>query len=114
MEPAMNEFVLIIDYKYCTGCHACELSCKNEHGFSPEEFGIKLIEIGPVKLKGSWMWNYLPIPSDLCDLCKDRRSTGAKAACELHCLAQCMEVVALNETNAKMEKTGHTVFSIIP
>ena len=26
----MSKDAMIIDYKYCTGCHACEITCQNE------------------------------------------------------------------------------------
>jgi len=25
---------LLIEYGYCTGCHACEVACKQEHNYS--------------------------------------------------------------------------------
>ena len=58
----MNEYALLIDYKYCTGCHVCEVSCRKEHDIPLDEWGIKLNEMGPVKMGGSWLWDYVPIP----------------------------------------------------
>ena len=26
----MSQYALLIDYKYCTGCHVCEVSCRKE------------------------------------------------------------------------------------
>ena len=89
----MSEYALLIDYKYCTGCHVCEVSCRNEHGYPLEEWGIKVEEMGPVKMQGKWVWDYVPVPSDLCNLCEERVSVGKKPACVHHCLAQCMELV---------------------
>ena len=43
---------LLIDYEFCTGCHACEMACKVEKGLGEGEWGIKLAEIGPWKLDG--------------------------------------------------------------
>lgn len=43
---------MLIDYKYCTGCHACELTCRNEHEIPLDQWGIKLAEMGPVQLDG--------------------------------------------------------------
>ena len=50
--------------------------------------------MGPVKMRGEWLWDYVPVPSDLCDLCEERVSQGKKPACVHHCLAQCMEAGA--------------------
>lgn len=93
----MSKYGLLIDYKYCTGCHVCELACKNEYSLSDGEWGIKVCELGPVKLEEKWMWDYVPVPSDLCSCCADRIEQGEKAACEKHCLGQCLEVLPIEE-----------------
>ena len=74
----MGEYALLIDYKYCTGCHVCEVSCRKEHDIPLDEWGIKLSQMGPVKMRGEWLWDYVPVPSDLCDLCEDRVAQGKK------------------------------------
>ena len=33
-----GEYGLLIDYEYCSGCHACETACKMEHDLSEESF----------------------------------------------------------------------------
>ena len=38
---------ILINYEYCTGCHSCEVACRNELGLAAGEFGIKLTEVGP-------------------------------------------------------------------
>lgn len=110
----MTEYAMIVDYKYCTGCHACEVSCRNEHGIPLDEWGIKVTEHGPVKLGGEWMWNYVPVPSDLCDFCVDRIEEGEKPACVHHCLAQCMEVVPLGNVAERMREAGKSVACFVP
>ncbi|MCI8468477.1 MAG: oxidoreductase, partial [Eggerthellaceae bacterium] len=43
----MTTHALLIDYKYCTGCHSCEVACRQEKRIeSQEEWGIKLAEFG--------------------------------------------------------------------
>ena len=110
----MKTHGLLIDYKYCTGCHACEIACRNEHGIAGDEWGIKVAEIGPLKLKGKWAWDYIPMPTDLCDLCEERRVAGKKPACVHHCLAACMEVVPVEDISARMQASGDKVVSYIP
>lgn len=103
----MGAYALIIDYKYCTGCHSCEVACRQEKEItSPEEWGIKLAEFGPEKLADEWYWNYVPVPSSLCDVCSERIEQGKKPACVHHCLAQCMEAVPLGEVAGRMEALG--------
>lgn len=107
---------LIIDYKYCTGCHACEVSCANERGLDPqgEAWGIKVAEFGPMKAGDHWMWNYVPVPSDLCDLCAERTEAGQKPACVLHCLGACMDIVKVEEVSEKLAELGKTAVCFIP
>lgn len=108
------EKAMIIDYKYCTGCHVCEVACRNEHDYTLEEYGIKLAEFGPVKMGDHWMWNYVPVPSDLCDFCEARAERGEDPACVHHCLAQCIEVVDAQEASKRMMELGKTVTCFIP
>lgn len=103
----MKKHALLIDYKYCTGCHTCEVACRQEKQIeSQEEWGIKFAEFGPVKMNDKWYWNYVPVPSTLCDMCEDRIAEGKKPACVHHCLAKCMEVVTLEELPKRMEELG--------
>lgn len=110
----MSKEAMVIDYKYCTGCHACEISCQNEKELKDGEWGIKLTEHGPKKLNGKWFWDYVPVPSKICDLCADRRAEGGVAPCTLHCLGNCMEIVALEDLPAKLEELGEEVAVFLP
>jgi len=110
----MEHLALIIDYKYCTGCHVCEVACRKEHNYSLEEWGIQLTEHGPVQFNGEWMWNYVPVPSSLCDLCADRRAEGKDPTCVHHCLAQCMEVVPVEKVSERLAALGKTAVCYVP
>ena len=111
----MAKHALLIDYKYCTGCHSCEVACRNEKQIeSQEEWGIKLAEFGPEKLGGKWYWNYVPVPSSLCNLCEERIEAGKKPACVHHCLAQCMEAVELDQVPARLAELGTGVSVFLP
>lgn len=110
----MDFKALVIDYKYCTGCHTCEVACRKEKGLSVEEWGIKIAEQGPAKLQGKWMWNYVPVPSNLCDLCEERVAEGKKPSCVHNCLAACMYLVDVDEIPAKLAEIGKTAAVFIP
>ena len=110
----MTQKALIIDYKYCTGCHACEVACRNEHGYSLDEWGIEILEKGPEKLHGKWLWDYVPLPSHLCDLCEDRAAQGKDAACVHHCLSKCMEVVELEDAAKRLAELGPKTVCFVP
>ena len=103
----MKNEAMIIDYAFCTGCKSCEISCANEKELPQGEWGIKVNELGPKLLGGAMEWDYLAAPSRLCDLCADRRAEGAKAACELHCLADVIRIVPVEEVGAKLAEYGH-------
>ena len=70
------EYGMLINYGLCTGCDTCEVSCLKEKGLNADEWGIKVQQIGPKKLGGAWEWDYVPVPSRLCDLCTERRAQG--------------------------------------
>ena len=36
---------LLVDYAYCTGCHSCEIACKQENQHPPGRWGIKVTEM---------------------------------------------------------------------
>ncbi len=110
----MTEYALIIDYRYCTGCHACEVACRKEKGFTGEEYGIRVTEQGPIKLRGKWMYDFVPIPSSLCDACADRIEQGRKPACVHHCLAACMSAVPVDDISSAMAELGEKTVCFIP
>ena len=43
----MEKFLLVINKKDCTGCHSCEVACKQEHGLGVGPRLIRIIENGP-------------------------------------------------------------------
>jgi anaerobic dimethyl sulfoxide reductase subunit B (iron-sulfur subunit) len=82
---------LLIDYLYCTGCHSCEVSCQVEHGFDPGVSGIALKQQGPEQIAGRrWQYDFLPMPTERCDLCAARIRAGKQPSCVQHCQAGCM------------------------
>jgi Fe-S-cluster-containing dehydrogenase component len=93
---------LLIDYNYCTGCHTCEVACQQEHDFPAGKNGIIVTEYvyeTPVKVS----IDYLPFPTDLCDLCINRYREGQEPACVKHCQAACMRFGSIEELAKEME-----------
>ena len=96
------EYGLMIDYEYCTGCHSCEVACRKEHDYGTGQFGIKILQDGPRELPdGKWEYNYLPMPTSLCDLCADRTAEGKPPTCVHHCQAGVMVYGPIEELAAK-------------
>ena len=96
---------LLIDYGFCSGCHSCELACRNELGLGLGEWGIKVLEDGPRELKdGSFQWDYVPVPTTLCNGCVDRVAAGKAPACVQTCQGKVMYYGTPAEMAAKMEE----------
>lgn len=110
----MSKYTLIIDYRYCTGCHACEVACRKEKGFKAEEYGIRVTEQGPIKLGGKWMYDFVPIPSSLCDVCVERIEEGKKPACVHHCLAACMSAEPIEKVSEALAELGEKTVCFVP
>jgi Fe-S-cluster-containing dehydrogenase component len=92
---------LLINYEYCTGCHTCEVACKQEHGYPAGTWGIMVKDFtrqNPDKVQV----DFLPFPTDLCDLCAARTRQGEKPACVKHCMAGCMSYGELEELAGQM------------
>ena len=102
---------LLIEYEYCTGCHACEVACKQEHNFSDGMVGIRVDEIvskGPDKV----YVDFVPVTTRFCDLCADRTGKGEPPACVKHCQATCMMYGPITELVEEMEKRPRsTIFA---
>jgi anaerobic dimethyl sulfoxide reductase subunit B (iron-sulfur subunit) len=97
--------IMFVDYNFCTGCHACELSCQNEHGLSPENMGIVVEKIGPFQTGAkTWQYDFFPAPTDFCDGCEERVSKGKRPACVQHCQTQCLEFGESSEFIDKLDR----------
>ena len=74
---------ILIDYKYCTGCHTCEVACQKHLGLEPDKWGIKLTQIGPDEVAPrQWQYEFVPVPTDRCNRCADRLERGKRAMFE--------------------------------
>jgi len=101
---------LLIDYEFCTGCHACETACKMELDLPLGQYGIKIAQDGPRELPdGKWELNYLPMPTSLCDLCEKRVGEGKLPTCVHHCQSACMHYGTVEELSKKMDQKSKTV-----
>ncbi len=107
----MNRKGLLIEYQYCTGCHSCEVACKQEHGYPAGKWGIKVEEkifTDPDK-PDKMRLDYIPFPTEHCDLCVARTAKGEKPACVKHCQAWCMYNGSIQEMVKLMEDMPRSV-----
>lgn len=108
----MAKHGLFIDYEFCSGCHACEVACKTEHDMPEGDFGIKILKDGPRQnSNGKWEFNYLPVPTSLCDLCETRVADGKLPTCVHHCQAGAMVYGTMEELASKVNKANIAIFS---
>ncbi len=106
----MARFGLLIDYQFCTGCHSCEIACKQEHDLPEGQWGIRILQSGPMQYaEDKWTFDYIPVPTDLCDLCKERVGNGFQPACVRHCQAGVMKYGTVKELAEYMELKPKTV-----
>lgn len=98
----MSSYGLLVDYKYCTGCHSCEVACKKELGLSEGQYGIQVFQMGPWKTdEGKWVYNFIPVPTDQCNLCESRLKSGRLPTCVHHCQSMCIEYGEVDELSKK-------------
>lgn len=103
---------ILVDYEWCSGCHACEVACQMEHGLEPNAFGIKIAPLGPWQIEGDrWQHANIPLFSDQCDLCEERTAAGKLPSCVHHCQSRCLEYGTLDELNKELgKKTKQALF----
>ena len=106
----MPQYGLLIDYEFCTGCHSCEIACKEEHDFQEGKWGIRVLDDGPWQKDDNgdggqhFNWNKIAVPTDLCDLCADRLAAHREPTCVHHCLGACMKFGTIEEMAAELAK----------
>lgn len=97
---------LMIDYYLCTGCHSCEVSCKLEKNLPTGQYGIKLNDGDADAWQidaDTWEYKWIPVPTQLCDLCAERTESGKTPACVLQCCAHCMHYGNVSELAEMMD-----------
>ena len=109
----MSRNALLIDYEWCSNCHTCEVSCKEEKDIPTGKWGIKVYEIGPWEIADDkWQLKYVPVPTDMCDLCAGRIAKGKKHTCVKHCQSLCMEYGPVEELAKKMDASHMVLFTV--
>ncbi len=72
--------------------------------------GIKVLQDGPRPLEnGKYEYNYLPMPTSLCNLCEERLKAGKKPSCVQHCQSVIMRYGPVEELAKQMNDKAHVV-----
>ena len=101
---------ILINYEYCTGCHSCEVACRNEPGAGPRRVRHQAHpEVGPYKYETDidaetpYEWVYNPTITKACDLCQKRTALGKMPSCVQACQAWCMYYGEAEDLVKKMD-----------
>jgi Fe-S-cluster-containing dehydrogenase component len=94
---------LLIQYDWCTGCHACEVACKQEHNYPTGVCGIKVEEVVSSSPDKVYV-DFTAFTTRFCDLCPERTAKGEQPACVKHCQATCITYGTLSELSKAQEK----------
>ena len=99
----MTRNAILVNYEFCTGCSTCETACKMEKGIPVGKWAVKLQEVGPFQSdEGTWVYDFVPAFTNMCDMCADRTAMGKKPACVHSCEARVMEFGPVEELAKKM------------
>lgn len=112
----MTKMGLLIDYEYCDGCHACEIACKKELNLPTGKHGLQVLQVGPWAIdeeNEKWEYDFIPFPTDMCDMCEDRVAQGKLPACVHHCQSMTMRYGTVKELAPFLdEKQKRVLFSV--
>ena len=111
----MPQHALYIDFEFCSGCHSCEIACRNELELPLEEWGMKVLEDKPRQhADGSWHWDFMAYPTEKCDLCADRVERGLLPSCVQCCQAKVLEYGTIEECAQKLAEKGKKAAIFVP
>lgn len=102
---------LLVNYRWCTGCHSCELACQVKNGFPTQQGGIKVNQIGPWEyVPKKWQYSFIPVLTDQCNLCADRRSEEKLPSCVQHCQSNCLQIMEAEEAAKRASANPKMLF----
>ncbi len=84
----MSKKGILADMNYCTGCHACEIACKQENQFQVGTWGIRITEmISEYPNSDRVHFDYTAYFTPQCNLCAPRIASGEdnRPSCVKHC-----------------------------
>lgn len=101
---------ILVDMHYCSGCHACEIACKQENEFNVGEWGIKITQMItdiPGDDTDRVHFDYIPYFTPQCNLCAERIASGEdiRPACVKHCGTACMKYGDIDELAEELKNT---------
>lgn len=91
------KYVMLADLDKCIGCYACEVGCQQWHNDQNEQKRIHVRIIGPQKVDGKPVTEYVPEFTAFCDLCASNREElpFCVTNCPVNALVYCDAEAAL-------------------
>jgi len=83
------------------------VACKQEHGYPAGRWGI-IVKDCTREATDKVQVDFLPFPTDICDLCARRTGVGEKPACVNHRMAACITYGELRDLAKEMKKMPKT------
>lgn len=108
----MSKKGILADMHYCTGCHACEVACKQEYQYPVGIGGIKITEMIMEDHDSSNVhFDYVPYFSKHCNLCAARIASGEDTvpACVRHCGTLSLHYGDIEELAKKMPGMSRSI-----
>ena len=81
---------IFVDLDLCTGCHACEIACKQENSVPVGTRWIKVVHVGPEELDGKLRMDFMPVMTDGCTFCEHRINQNLEPRCVGNCPTQAL------------------------
>jgi len=103
-----GKYGMLVDYEYCIGCRACEVSCKQEHNLPVGKFGVRVFEHIDLLPEKPYI-SYFPFFTELCNLCRHRVKDGEKPSCVKHCMTFCLKFGLVDELVNELKKKPRQV-----
>jgi anaerobic dimethyl sulfoxide reductase subunit B (iron-sulfur subunit) len=102
---------ILVDNEFCTGCYSCEIACQAEHDLHLNQWGIKVMQLGPWPIRDGqgketdeYVYDFVPAFTKLCDLCAARTAAGKLPSCVHHCQAAILKYGPVEELAKELEK----------
>ena len=101
---------ILKDLDLCVGCYSCEVACKQENNVPIGTKWVRVIPVGPEKVKGELRIEFLHEMTDECSFCEHRlRETLLPRCvdnCPMNALAFCRnaaEIVAALQSGRRVQ-----------
>lgn len=86
-----------------------------EHHLPEDQFGIKVQKIGPwMYAEDTWQFDFVPVPTDQCNLCAERTVKDKDPLCVHHCQAAVMQYGEIDELVKKTKGLDSKTVLFIP